>query len=924
MSSFNAPRVPVFVSLPLLAVLFVANAASLVMQLLAGRYLAPYVGSSIETWTCIIGVFLTGIAIGNALGGRIADRRPNTKTLAAILLVAALCTAWFVGLHRLLDATNLDQTMGLGVRIVVLAIVFCLPGAITFSFATPLTIKLLLPDVGNAGRIAGFVFALSTLGCLLGNYVTGFWLLASFPLDQITWWVTGILIALAVACYLMNWHKDQTLSTTPSTTKSSESVPQSDLLGFRKQPSRAFAVVFLASFCGMSLELSGMRVLAPTLGVSLYSWTGIIGVMLAGTVLGNYTGGILADRGATVGIQRILTIFFPILMAAIAPVLVRCGFPNSALGNAIAFDKLLHVPEVDGWFSYNPTVLVRIAGAVLGWLCIRFAIKNDPKPYGRALNLLLFGGFLAAIFSHMFVHSLANIIENEKLLDLPKTSLGSAFIYILGFVVGALITLALFYDVNRKPLSFQPNSILGACLLLAAAMCVGVIILQIVFNRVNNLFEVFNAPDIVTRVLAWTFALFFLPMFALGTISPQVIRLTIRDVGSAGRTAGTVYAWSTTGAIVGTFVTGYFLIDLLGTGRILMILAILLTVVAVIVGQQWKTVVLLFAASIVGIGSFVGIIFYGGRPNDSELVYYEETKYFLIAVRHEQDPPVGRGSNYRFMSLDQLIHSFVNVEDPDYLGYEHEMIQAEFIHQARVASKEPARTLVIGGGGYTFPRYVNSTMPEVLQDVVEIDPGVTEAAHVAMGYPRDTRAKSYHMDGRQFIRERAPAGHYDVVIQDAVNDLSVPYHLMTKEYFAHVKKSLKQDGVFLLTLIDSIDRGELWAAAFRTMQAEFPYVYMLQPFEVIDRKSRIVYVIYGSTQPLNEEKLFSAVQQFRLPGTEQTKPLVTKTIPANVLQEALDNKKPIVLTDQYAPVDNLMLNIFRLRVEDFDKDPKKP
>ena len=55
--------------------------------------------------------------------------------------------------------------------------------------------------------------------------------------------------------------------------------------------------MFLASFCGMSLELTASRVLAPVLGVSLYSWTGIIGVMLAGTACGNYLGGVFADRG---------------------------------------------------------------------------------------------------------------------------------------------------------------------------------------------------------------------------------------------------------------------------------------------------------------------------------------------------------------------------------------------------------------------------------------------------------------------------------------------------------------------------------------------------------------------------------------------------------------------------------------------------
>src|SRR6185369_9066741 len=99
---------------------------------------------------------------------------------------------------------------------------------------------------------------------------------------------------------------------------------------------------------------------------------------------------------------------------------------------------------------------------------------------------------------------------------------------------------------------------------------------------------------------------------------------------------------------------------------------------------------------------------------------------------------------------------------------------------------------------------------------VEIDPGVTEVAHRELGLSRETKIRSYHMDGRQFVREKAQKGHYRLVIQDAVNDLSVPYHLMTKEYNDAVKATLtedkatgKKDGAYLLTLIDSIEDGDL-------------------------------------------------------------------------------------------------------------------
>src|ERR1700745_643674 len=88
------------------------------------------------------------------------------------------------------------------------------------------------------------------------------------------------------------------------------------------------------------------------------------------------------------------------------------------------------------------------------------------------------------------------------------------------------------------------------------------------------------------------------------------------------------------------------------------------------------------------------------------------------------------------------------------------------------------------------------------------------------------------MDGRQFVAERAGPGTYDLITQDAVNDLSVPAHLLTKEYNDAVKATLKPDGVYLLTVIDSLSEGRRWRSAMRTLKETFPYVAVLASEEV--------------------------------------------------------------------------------------------
>ena len=137
------------------AVVFLANSGLLVLQLLAGRFLAPFIGSSVETWTCVIGVFLTGIALGNHFGGRLADRAPATRTLGWLLVLGGLSALSMILWWVVCRGTGFDQVLPLGPRIPILSALFCLAPAFVLSLMTPLTIKLMLPDVSRAGRVAG-------------------------------------------------------------------------------------------------------------------------------------------------------------------------------------------------------------------------------------------------------------------------------------------------------------------------------------------------------------------------------------------------------------------------------------------------------------------------------------------------------------------------------------------------------------------------------------------------------------------------------------------------------------------------------------------------------------------------------------------------------------------------------------------------
>src|SRR5436190_16403587 len=73
-------------------IVFIASFCSLVIELVAGRIMAPYIGVSLYTWTSIIGVVLAGISLGNYVGGRIADRAASASTLGALFLLSGIAS----------------------------------------------------------------------------------------------------------------------------------------------------------------------------------------------------------------------------------------------------------------------------------------------------------------------------------------------------------------------------------------------------------------------------------------------------------------------------------------------------------------------------------------------------------------------------------------------------------------------------------------------------------------------------------------------------------------------------------------------------------------------------------------------------------------------------------------------------------------
>jgi len=173
-----------------------------------------------------------------------------------------------------------------------------------------------------------------------------------------------------------------------------------------------------------------------------------------------------------------------------------------------------------------------------------------------------------------------------------------------------------------------------------------------------------------------------------------------------------------------------------------------------------------------------------------------ETNYFCIKVRDD----TRNGQPVRVLILDRLVHSYSSLEDPTRLVYGYEQVYAEATAYQAMRS-DPLRALFIGGGGYTFPRYMEAIYPDSKLDVIEIDPGVTEVAYDLLGLRRDTRITTYNEDARMFLAKQ-PDTQYDLIMGDAFNDFSVPYHLTTQEFNERTKAWLSDGGLYMVNLID--------------------------------------------------------------------------------------------------------------------------
>ncbi|MCY3021863.1 MAG: fused MFS/spermidine synthase [Planctomycetota bacterium] len=162
------------------AIVFCSASCIMVVELVAGRLMARHVGSSLYTWTSIIGVVLAGMSVGNLIGGKMADRWKPEAVLGWLFLSSSLACVLTLLINSLFAATRPLKGLDWPVQIFFSALViFALPAAVLGTIS-PAAAKMAVNRSRTVGATLGSFYGVATAGSILGTFATGFWLIEAF------------------------------------------------------------------------------------------------------------------------------------------------------------------------------------------------------------------------------------------------------------------------------------------------------------------------------------------------------------------------------------------------------------------------------------------------------------------------------------------------------------------------------------------------------------------------------------------------------------------------------------------------------------------------------------------------------------------------------------------------------------------------
>ncbi|MDH5547421.1 MAG: fused MFS/spermidine synthase [Gammaproteobacteria bacterium] len=392
--------------------------------------------------------------------------------------------------------------------------------------------------------------------------------------------------------------------------------------------------------------------------------------------------------------------------------------------------------------------------------------------------------------------------------------------------------------------------------------------------------------SLISSSFIYMCVLFLLPAMLLGIVTPLLTTMSLKLDSRAGHIVGRMHALAALGSIIGTFITGYWLVQYFGTRNIVAICAAVLLVLGLPFfrpPRQGAYIGVLMAVLLVSGVTAIR----DGFSNPCN----KESNYFCIRVdAYNEDLPFGEA---KAMILDHLLHGVNHKQEPGmfispYVHLMDELVLGFF-------GGDRAQTLnyfFAGGGAYTQPRGVAYFAPDAKVTVAELDPYVTQLAQENL-YLDTNGMNVIHKDARLVLQETTEL--FDVVVSDVYHDIAIPYHLVTNEYHQLVKERLAPDGLYVTNIVDIFPDPRFLKSMIKTLSASFKYVQVWLE-SIPETSARVTYVVSASNaMPIPE--VVQAQRGFSRAWLDISEPLYTT---------GTSMKEVPVLTDDFAPVDRLL------------------
>jgi len=410
--------------------------------------------------------------------------------------------------------------------------------------------------------------------------------------------------------------------------------------------------------------------------------------------------------------------------------------------------------------------------------------------------------------------------------------------------------------------------------------------------------------------------LFAIPMILLGCVSPFAIRLRIEQVGKSGRTSGQLYAISTAGSIVGTFLPVLLLIPNIGTYRTFFTFAVALLLVSIAglvgtrvdngprprngrVDKRLLSILLLIPMALSVLTMRGPIKAADGSNGGGVLITERESAYNYLQV-------VQVGDELQLIMNESVgIHSVYNPHSILTQGYWDDFLVAPYFNNPPFTQNQVRKVALIGLGAGTAAREFTATYGPIPIDGVEIDGTVVELGRQYF-HMTEPNLHVIVQDGRYYLQTTSQK--YDVIGVDTYQQPYVPFQFTTQEFFQTVRDHLTPTGVVALNAGRTSNDYRLVEALAQTMHSVFPNVY------IIDTERFTNSLVIGTNAP-------TLLANFQINANHLTNPLLQSVAQATIVYGNIreEHSRTVYFTDDRAPVEQLIDQIILDAVENQGK-----